>query len=132
MIKKSKIVIATAVAAAGGYVAGILTAPKSGKQTRKDISKKASKAKTEGEKQLKNLHSELSDVVKKAEKILGTNKAKASKGFKDAFSKAEETKSKAKMLLSALHDGDVDDPDLKKMIDDAKKAKNNLTKFIKK
>lgn len=132
MINKSKVVIGTAVAAAAGYVAGVLTAPKSGKQTRKDISKKASKAKTDGEKQLKKLHSELSDQLKKAEKVLSGKKAKADKSFTDAIQKAKDTKDKAKMLLSALHDGDADDPDLKNTINDAKKAKSNLLKYLKK
>lgn len=42
MSKKSTI-IGVAVAALAGFVTGILTAPKSGKETRKDISDKASK-----------------------------------------------------------------------------------------
>lgn len=132
MIKKSKIAIGAAVAAASGYLAGVLTAPKSGQQTRKGISKKASKTKTQGEKQLKKLHSELSDTVTKAEKMVGSGKAKTDKSFKDTLQAARDTKAKAKMLLSALHDGDADDPDLKKMINDAQKAKSDLVKYLKK
>lgn len=37
-------------AAAAGFAAGILTAPKSGKETRKDLKKKASKLKADTEK----------------------------------------------------------------------------------
>lgn len=132
MIKKSKVIVATAIAAGAGFVAGILSAPKSGKQTRKDIAVKASKAKTEGEKQLKNLYSELTDVVDRGEKKVNSSKAKADKSLKNAVKKAQETKDKAKMLLSALHDGDADDPDLKKMIAEVQKAKSNLIKYIKK
>ncbi|MBW3569300.1 YtxH domain-containing protein [Candidatus Parcubacteria bacterium] len=132
MIKKSKIALGAAVAVASGYVAGVLTAPKSGKQTRKDISKKASKAKTDGERQLKKLHSELSDSIAKAEKNLNDSKTKANKSLNEAVAKAKETKNKAKMLLSALHHGDADDPDLKKMIADAKQAKTDLVKYLKK
>lgn len=132
MIKKSKIALGAAIAIASGYVAGVLTAPKSGQQTRKDISKKASKAKTDGEKQLKKLHSELSDSIAKAEKNLANSKTKASKSYNDTVTKAKETRDKAKMLLSALHHGDADDPDLKKMIVDGKKAKADLVKYLKK
>lgn len=132
MIKRSKIIIGTAVASAAGYVAGVLTAPKSGKQTRKDISKKASKAKTEGEKQLKKLYSELSDLVASGEAKLSASKAKADQKFKSAVDAAKNSRDKAKMLLSALHDGDADDPDLKKIIDEVKKAKSNLVKYVKK
>ena len=46
------------VAGVAGYVAGILTAPKSGKETREDIKHAATKAKTEAEKKLKELHSD--------------------------------------------------------------------------
>jgi len=132
MIKKSKIAIGTAVAAAAGYVTGVLTAPKSGKQTRKDISKKASKTKTEGEKQLKSLYSDLTDQVSKGEKKINSSKSKVDKKFKDSVDTAKKTQDKAKQLLSALHDGDADDPDLKKIIGEVKKAKANLGKFIKK
>lgn len=40
-MKKHQVVVGTLVAAAAGLVAGILTAPKSGKETRSDIKKRA-------------------------------------------------------------------------------------------
>ena len=58
-----KIAIGTIVAGAVGYVAGILTAPKSGKETRKDIGDAAVKAKNEAERKLKKMHSELTNPV---------------------------------------------------------------------
>ncbi len=119
--KKGKVALGTAIAAGAGYVAGILTAPKSGKETRKDIAKKASKAKIEGEKQLKKLHSELNELLKKA----GNKKDKA-------VDKAKAAKDKAKLLLSALHNGDADDPNLKAVIAEVKSAKEDLVKFLKK
>lgn len=45
-----KKVLAIIGAAAAGFAAGILTAPKSGKETRKDLKKKASKLKADTEK----------------------------------------------------------------------------------
>ena len=51
------------IAAGAGYLAGILTAPKSGKETRRDISK----ARSDSEKQLKKLHSDLNGLIKEAE-----------------------------------------------------------------
>ena len=45
MSKRSRnFALGTAVAAAVGYLAGVLSAPKSGKETRKDIARTASKA----------------------------------------------------------------------------------------
>ena len=45
-----KKVLAVIGAAAAGFAAGILTAPKSGKETRKDLKKKAGKLKSDAEK----------------------------------------------------------------------------------
>ena len=45
-----KKVLAIIGAAAAGFAAGILTAPKSGKETRKDLKKKAVKLKADTEK----------------------------------------------------------------------------------
>jgi len=44
MKKETKFGLVAAGAAVAGYVAGILTAPKSGKETRKDIKDKAGEA----------------------------------------------------------------------------------------
>ncbi len=120
------------IAAGAGYIAGVLTAPKSGKETRKDIAKNASKAKTEGEKQLKKLHSEINELIDVADKKSKTAKVKADKELQKALERAKEAKQKARLLLSALHDGDADDPNLKEVIKEVKAAKANLAKFLKK
>ena len=54
-----KIAIRTAIGLAAGYVTGILTAPKSGKETRQDIKKNSAKVLLETEKELKELHKDL-------------------------------------------------------------------------
>lgn len=114
-----------------GFLAGILTAPKSGKDTRKDIKSAALKAKTEAEKNLKTLHSELSkritDTKEQGDKLSG----KAKNEFDQIISKAKDAKEKVREVLSTLHDGDADDPDLKKALKDAKDSLKNLEKFIK-
>lgn len=115
-----------------GYVTGILTAPKSGKETRKDIQNKAIKAKTEAEKKLKTLHSELSSLIE-----TGTSKAKIAKksaqtGLSNALDKATRAKEKAREVLSAVHEGDADDKDLQKAIDDVNSAIDHLKKYVSK
>jgi gas vesicle protein len=135
MVKKSigKVVAVSAVVAAGaGYLAGILTAPKSGKETRKDISKSASKARVNGEKQLKKMHSELNDLIKEGEARTKQARAKANEGLKDAVDKGKVAKEKAREILSALHNGDADDPNLQAALDEVKLAKTNLAKYLKK
>lgn len=120
------------IAASAGYLTGVLTAPKSGKETREDIAKKATKARTDGEKQLKKLHSELNNLVDEGEKRSRQTRDKATDGLKDATEKGKVAKEKARDLLSALHNGDADDPNLQAVIEEVKMAKNNLVKFLKK
>jgi gas vesicle protein len=135
MVKKistKAVALGTLVAAGAGYLAGVLTAPKSGKETRKDIAKSATKARSDSEKQLKKLHSELNDVLREAENKTKKAKTKASKELADATEKAKRAKTKAKEVLSALHNGDADDPNLQAVVEEVKLAKSNLAKYLKK
>jgi gas vesicle protein len=119
------------VAGAVGYVAGILTAPKSGKETREDIKHAATKAKTEAEKKLKEVHSDLSKMIDDV-KDRGTElSGKAKDEYAEIMSKAREAKEKVRDVLSSLHDGDADDPELQKALHDAKTALSHLQKFVK-
>lgn len=124
--------IGTVVAAGAGYLAGILTAPKSGKETRQDIAKSASKARVDAERQLKKLHSDLGDMIDDADKRTKKARAKANDNLKDASAKAKVAKQKARELLSALHNGDADDPHLQAVVEEVKLAKKNLAKYLKK
>ncbi len=122
-----------AIAAAGvGYVTGILTAPRSGFRTRKRLAKSASKARIDGEKQLKNLLKDLSAMIDETDKKIQKARKGANAEAKKQLASAKKTKEKTKLILSALHNGDAEDPDLKKTIAEAKKAKDNLSKFLKK
>lgn len=112
-----------------GYLAGILTAPKSGKETRKDIKNTAVKAKTEAEKQLKQLHAELGDLVEKGKQQASKLTATAKKDAHKAVELGQQARNKAKQVLSALHEGESDDKDLQKAIDEAHKAVANLKKY---
>lgn len=129
----SKVVALGAVVAAGvGYAAGLLTAPKSGKDTRKDIAHSATKAKIKAEKQLKSLNTELNDLIDEGEAKVKKAKTKASAELKEAVAKAKAAKEKGREVLSAIHHGDADDPDLQKAIKEVQRAKKNLGKYLKK
>jgi gas vesicle protein len=101
------------IGVATGYIAGILTAPKSGKETREDIKSGASKVRVEAEKQLKKLHSDLSGLIKEAE----VHRKKLSLKARQELDKAIQ---------------DVEDPNLKAAVEEAKKAKKNLSAYLKK
>ncbi|HET7673007.1 MAG TPA: YtxH domain-containing protein [Candidatus Saccharimonadales bacterium] len=132
MKKDRKWALGAASAAGIGYLIGILSAPRSGWRTRKKLAKSANKAKIDGEKQLKKLYSELNVLLSDADKKLKKKKEGAQTELKKQVASANKTKQKARILLSALHNGDAEDPDLKEMLAEIKKAKANLGKFFKK
>lgn len=127
-----KVAVGAAIAGVAGYVAGVLTAPKSGKETRKDIKDAASKAKTEAEKKLKQLHSDLHKRLEEAKSKGGQLSGKAKDEFDRVVANAGTAKEKVRELLSGIHEGDAEDPDLKKALKDAKDALKNLEKYVKK
>lgn len=130
MGKARKFAAGALIAAGVGYVAGILTAPKSGKETRKDIQDTAAKAKTESEKQLKHLHSELSDLIDAAQKHGAAAQKGAKKNYDNAMATAKTAKAKARDVLSAVHEGEAKDKDLNRAIAESKKAAEHLKSFV--
>jgi gas vesicle protein len=122
--------VGAALAGLAGYVAGILTAPKSGKETRKDIERAATKAKAEAERRLKALQSELGELIHKGRDQAKTASDSAKSGLDDAISRAVQAREKARELLSALHEGDAEDKDLQKAIDDVKDAIEHLKQYL--
>lgn len=126
------IAIGGAVAAVAGYVAGVLTAPKSGKETRGDIKDAADRTRVEAEKELKQLHTELDKVIKDA-KVKGDKLGqKAKVELDDLVEKAKDTKEKAREVISAIHEGDAEDQDLKRAVKNANNALEHLKDYLKK
>lgn len=127
-----KFALGALVAGAAGFVAGILTAPKSGKDTRADIKHNANRVVGEAEKQLKKLHAELNVVIEDTKQLLDGKSGKAKMDIESALGVAKEKQTKVKELLSALRDGgSADDPELKKALKDASASLSHLKKFMK-
>src|SRR3989344_4511530 len=86
--RTKKFALGTIFAAIAGYVTGILTAPKSGKETREDIKDTAVKVKNEAEEKLAQLHKELDELLIAAktntEHLRGTLKEQATKTIETA------------------------------------------------
>lgn len=127
-----KMAIGSAVAAAAGYVAGVLTAPKSGKETRQDIKEAADKGWGQAEKELKKLHTDLDKVIKDSKKAGDKVSSKTKKELDNLVEKAQDTKEKARQVLSAVHEGDAEDRDLKQAIKEANEAIEHLRDYLKK
>ena len=132
-MKKSteRLAIGTAIAAAAGYVAGILTAPKSGKNTRIDIQSASAKKRSEAEHKLKSLHSELSELIDLSRESVDKLQTKASTRVKSTIDSAQVAKDKAREMLSAVHEGGAEDEDLHHAILEVKKATTHLKKYLK-
>lgn len=124
--------LAALFAAAAGYITGILTAPKSGKETREDIKDAASQQVREAEKQLKQKHTELNDLIQDASKKVSSASQTAKKEFDKKLSQAHKAKDKVRVALSGIHDGESSDKDLQNAINDAEKAIENLKKYLRK
>lgn len=129
---KSRFAISALIAAAAGYVAGVLTAPKSGKETRKEIKDTASKAKKQAEKRLKLLHSELDRLINQGQTKLQSLRGGAKKELTSLINKAQAAKDKTKGILSAFHEGESNDKDLQKAVKEAQKAQDHLKDYLNK
>ncbi len=127
-----KFALGAALTALAGFIAGILTAPKSGKETRKDIKDKAVETYATAEKELKKLHTELNDVIAEGTERVNLLRGKGEKTLDEALTKGKQAKEKAREILTGLHEGEVEDKDLKKAISEATKAIENLRNYLKK
>ncbi|HZP55719.1 MAG TPA: YtxH domain-containing protein [Candidatus Saccharimonadales bacterium] len=125
-----KIAIGALVAGAVGYVAGLLTAPKSGKETREDISDKVHEVKDEAVEQLQNLQLELDSLIKDSKEKTVNLSSKAREEFNEAVIRAKDAKNKVATLLKSVKAGQADDPDLNKAMKQAKAAIKNLKGYF--
>jgi gas vesicle protein len=127
-----KLALGALVGVMAGFITGILTAPKSGKETREDIKNTAGKVYREAEMKLKDLNSELGDLIEKGTKLAAAKGSTAKKEVDKVLSGAQDAKQKVKEVISALKSGETDEPELKQAIKEATKAKDHLAKYLKK
>ena len=127
-----KFAVGAVIAAGAGYLAGLLTAPKSGKETRKDIKDAASRGIHEAERTLKKLHTELNDVLAEATERADKMSGKAKDDIETALVATRKAKETAREILSAVHEGRAEDKELEKAIKDAQNAISHLKGYLKK
>jgi gas vesicle protein len=127
-----KIAAGAVIAGVGGYLAGILTAPKSGKETRKDIKDAAVATTAEAERRLKELHTELSSLLDKAKTKSSELSGKTKIELDKLVGNGTVAKQKAREILSAIHEGDAEDKDLKKAVNETTAAVEHLKSYLKK
>lgn len=123
--------VGAVVAGIAGYLAGLLTAPQSGKETRQDIKDGAVRGMREAERQLKKLHTELNDVLAEASERADKLSGKAKEELEVAVVATRRAKETAREILSAVHEGRAEDKELEKAIKDAQKAIKHLKGYLK-
>jgi gas vesicle protein len=126
-----KIAIGSMLAGVAGYVTGLLTAPRSGKETRQEIGDKVVDVKESAQAQLEELNEELRDLIKATkQKTVGLSSS-ARAEFNEAVIRAKDAQNKTTQMLKAVKKGEASDPDLGKAIKQAKLAAKNLSKYYK-
>lgn len=134
MAKSSKFGLGVIFGALAGAVAALLSAPKSGKETREELKKVADNFGADAEKKLKYLHGEASKLIEKCEaegkKLSGT----AKKDADQVLEKASNIKDRIKKYIAEVKNGDENSEDLS--LEDLKKelkdVEASITSFAKK
>lgn len=108
MGKSKKLGLGILIGAAAGVVTGILTAPKSGKETRKDIKNKALEVKGSAERKLKVAHKQLNTLGDEAKLKAQQLQGKAKDEMTEYGKKADELKDRVKAAITSVKSGDDD------------------------
>jgi gas vesicle protein len=126
-----KMALSALIAGVAGYIGGVLTAPKSGKETRKKLTEEAEGFKDSAEEQLQKANEDLKVLLKDAKTKTVSLSAQAKEEFNEALLRAKDAQNKASSTLKAIKSGEAEDPDLNKAVKQAKLAAKNLGKFFK-
>lgn len=115
-----------------GSIAGVLFAPKAGKETRKDIKDAAKKAGAEAEKQLKEMHGQLAskidDLADRTKEAKGASKNELQK----LGERAESVKDRVSEAISTLRAGESSEEETAKALKEAQDTINEIAKKVKK
>jgi gas vesicle protein len=126
-----KMAVSALIAGVAGYIGGILTAPKSGKETRKQLAEDAEGVRESAEVQLQKANEELKELLKEAKTKTVALSSTAKEEFNEALLRAKDAQNKTTSTLKALKAGEAEDPELNKAVKQARQAVKNLGKFFK-
>lgn len=129
--KGGKIVAGVVLAGLAGYIAGVLTAPKSGQETRQDIRDGASRALEVAEEKLLSLREDLGDLIEIASSKVTSAKGRAKDQLNNAIDIAKDARVKSAEVAKAVKHGEADQSELNRAMKQLKDAKKNLTKYLK-
>jgi len=125
-MSKKKGLYALTIGAIIGFAAGIISAPKSGKETREAIKSETGKKISSMEDGLKTLYKTLSKDVKSLDSRTKKLSGKAKKDLQALKKKATAVKKKIKMILSDMRDGLADDADVNQVLREAEATERKI------
>jgi gas vesicle protein len=97
-----KMALSALIAGVAGYIGGVLTAPKSGKETRKKLTEEAEGFKDSAEEQLQKANEDLKVLLKDAKTKTVSLSAQAKEEFNEALLRAKDAQNKASSTLKAI------------------------------
>ncbi len=127
-----KFAVATGLAAIGGYIAGLLTAPKSGRETRSDLETSARLGIAKSEEQLDKIVNELNEELTNVKNRAAGLSTKSQTEVNELVSRAKVAKDKAQTVLKAVRSGKSKDEDLSVAVNEVNRALQHLKTFLKK
>lgn len=131
--KGKGLAVGAALGAVAGVVTGVLFAPKSGRETRKDISDTAVKTKAKLLEEAKKANVEMHKVIDKVEVMAREKGTVVSDKAKEALTNAKQARDNLSTKAEDLKAGkNSDDQDLKQALKKAEEAQTALQKFLKK
>jgi gas vesicle protein len=132
MKKPIKNIAKVATIGAGiGYLAGLLTAKQSGKETREDIVNTSKKVIDTAETKGDALYKELVELIKQVESKVSSSKKTVASGLATATATAKKTQARASDILKAVKSGKATDKDLADSVKNTKAAIKSLRNYLK-
>lgn len=116
---------------ATGYLVGLLTAPKSGAETRQYIVDATNRAVASAQQKLSASQAQVSELVEVAKAKAKSLTMYRRQDLDELIDSAKIAQDKAKAMLIAVKQGEADDPDLQRAVEKANQAKENLANFLK-
>ena len=126
--KRNKFALGTVFGAVTGLVAGLLLAPKSGKETRQDIKRAAGNIIEDS----KKVQQELARVIKAADERLRRAGRRAGSKQKELVKQTKAANRKLTAIIKSVTQGQASDRDLSQATNRAKESLAALKKYLKK
>ena len=131
MKKNSRnIVFSAVVIGAASYLAGILTAPKKGSETREDIRHASVNAKISLEKSLKKLYADSSRQIERALNVNHELTKQTKRELDLLIASVKHATEKIKIYLTSIRDGDIEEEEITLLLTDGRDNTERLKLFV--